>query len=370
MARYLQTLPLDQQELVELQKTLKKLSAMRTRIYVTVLAIGLTLGWSLVATEVSAQSSTRRGTTTKEAPASTPKSATSAHSTDRSSATAGVRSTSTPRSTTTGTSGRNYNDHIKNISIGNNDRPNGNINNKNNDNNNRKPNVAPNTNSKPTNDKKIGSGDNRPGSNSNKFGNNNPPRGKDAKGHSMPRYNRNDPNRHLGYTPFKDGRVIHRPHLYDIAFDYGIRFSNRPVGAVRVRFGGLTLYFSSGVWYNYSNGYYTIYRPPVGTVISYNTIANDLYYVDFEVATNYGIVYYVDSYANFYTPVRNFRTYGTSTSLEVVDAPIGAILYDLPSDYKEIRYNGYTYYVVGNSVFEYIYSASNSWYFRCIGLYK
>ena len=200
--------------------------------------------------------------------------------------------------------------------------------------------------------------------------NNNPKKdNKKPSNYTPPRYNRNDPNRHLGYTPFKDSRIIHRPEPYRNAFDFGVRYSTRPSAAVKVRFGNLTLYFSSGVWYNYSNGYYTVYRPPVGTLIPYNNIANDLYYVDFEMSMDYGTTYYVDSYANFYMPVRNFKTYGNTMNLEVVNAPIGAILYDLPSDYREIVRNGVIYYVVGNSVFEYMYSTYNSWYFRCIGVY-
>ncbi len=386
---------------------------MRTRALTTVIVAILSIGFVFATSELSAQSSTRRGTTGGNSTTSTRSTSTSgsqdrnknvAPSSNRSGNNSGNRnSNNPPKSSTIGTSGRNYNDHISNINTGHKDRPNGNVNTpdrKNGNDKNRPDNNKPGNydnnkpgNNKPGNNKPNNYDNNRPGNNkpgnynghnggnNDRYGGNrgsdnppkiskNPPKDKKPNSYSPPRYNRNDPNRHLGYTPFRDGRVIHRPAPYRSAFDFGVRFSTRPSASIKIRFGGLTLYFSSGVWYNYSNGYYTVYRPPVGTVISYNNIANDLYYVDFEVVMDYGTTYYVDSYANFYMPVRNFRTYGNTVSLEVVNAPIGAILYDLPSDYREIVRNGITYYVVGNSVFEYIYSTAHSWYFRCIGVYK
>lgn len=334
---------------------------MKARFFFTATIAFLTIGLFFASSEISAQSSTRRGSS----------------------------------ESVSGNSGRNYRDHINNINVGNNDRPSGNKSNNKPDNKSvNKPDTKPNTNNpggkvipdnnkpdnkKPGNNINPNNNDryngNRSSSNPPKVTNNppkkkaNPPKGTNR--YTPPRYNRNDPNRYLGYNPFKDGRVIHRPEPYHSSFDLGIRFSTRPSSSIKIRFGGLTLYFSNGVWYNYEKGYYTVYRPPVGTVIPYSSISTNLYYVDFEVAMDYNNVYYVDSYANFYTPVRNFRTYGnTYNSLEVVDAPVGAILYDLPSDYREIVYNGSIYYVIGNSVFEYVYSTSNSWYFRCVGLYK
>ena len=366
---------------------------MRTRFLNTAAVAILSAALVFATTELSAQSSTRRGTTGGNSTSSTRSTSTSG-SQDRNKnvGPSTHNQNNPPRSTTPGSSGRNYNDHMNNINLGKGDRPKGNDNSNfnrpgGNDNKN-KPGNNDNKN-KPGN--KPSGNDNRPGGNNynsnhpngdggtyhgNRGGTNppkivnNPPKDNHPKGYNPPRYDRHDPNRYLGYNPFRDGRIIHRPEPYHSAFDFGIGFSTRPSAAVKIRFGGLTLYFSSGVWYNYSSGYYTVYRPPVGTTIAYNTIANNLYYVDFEVPMDYGITYYVDSYANFYMPVRNFRTYGNTITLKVVDAPIGAILYDLPSDYKEIVYNGITYYLVGNSVFEYIYSTANSWYFRCIGIYN
>lgn len=352
---------------------------MKTRFLTTAAVAILSSALVFATTELSAQSSTRRGST--------------GGNKETSIKAGGNRNADTPpKSTTTGSSGRNYNDHINNINLGSNDRPGGN---------NRsggKPNGNDNKNKPNNNDNKnrpgnYGSSNDKPNNhgNDNYHGNRgdvNPPKATPPKAnqpksnqpkanpprepnrYNPPRYDRHDPNRYLGYNPFRDGRIIHRPNLYAPEYDFGIRFSTRPSASIKIRFGGLTLYFSSGVWYNYSDGYYTVHRPPIGTIIPYKNISGNLYYVDFEVPMDYGTTYYVDSYANFYMAVRNFRTYGSVESLQVVNAPVGAILYDLPSDYQEIEYNGRIYYLVGNSVFDYVYSTANSWYFRCIGLYQ
>lgn len=260
--------------------------------------------------------------------------------------------------------GRNYNDHMGNIrtesGIGSNNRPNnGNIN--------RPDNNRPNNGNvnRPDNNRPNNGNVNRP--------NNNGPRptyyagrGGDAatKLPPPPKYDRMNPNRHLGYNPFRDGRLIHRPAPIPTYFDYGYRVVSRPRHYFKVRINGMSMYFWGGVWYWHAYGYYNIHRPPVGTRIPISYIAESLYPVDFEYSSGlFAQNYYVDSYANFYVQVSNYQ-------LEVVDAPDGAILYDMPSDYKEIVYYGRTYYVVGNSIFEYVYTNANSWYFRAVGIYR
>ena len=126
----------------------------------------------------------------------------------------------------------------------------------------------------------------------------------------------------------------------------------------------LLLFFWDGVWYNYSGGVYGVHRPPVGTVIPISYISSSLYPGDFEYEpVGYRRNYYVDSYANFYIQVNSYE-------LKVVDAPEGAILYDMPSDYTVVLHHGRTYYKVGSSIFEYVYTNANSWYFRAVGIYR
>ena len=124
-------------------------------------------------------------------------------------------------------------------------------------------------------------------------------------------------------------------------------------GGYAMRYGSIVL----GIIYN-------VHRPPVGTRIPISDIAPYLYEVDFEYYSGMNTrTYYVDSYANFYVQVNSYE-------LQVVNAPDGAVLYDMPSDYKELVYDGSVYYVIGNSIFEYVYSNANSWYFRAVGIYR
>ena len=270
--------------------------------------------------------------------------------------------------------GRNYNDHMGNIrtesGIGSNNRPDNNR--PNNGNVNRPDNNRP-DNNRPNNGNVNRPDNNRPNNGNVNRPNNNGPRptyyagrGGDAatKLPPPPKYDRMNPNRHLGYNPFRDGRLIHRPAPIPTYFDYGYRVVSRPRHYFKVRINGMSMYFWGGVWYWHAYGYYNIHRPPVGTRVPISYIAESLYPVDFEYSSGlFAQNYYVDSYANFYVQVSNYQ-------LEVVDAPDGAILYDMPSDYKEIVYYGRTYYVVGNSIFEYVYTNANSWYFRAVGIYR
>ena len=179
-----------------------------------------------------------------------------------------------------------------------------------------------------------------------------------------PKYDRNNPNRHLGYTPFRDGRTIHRPAPVHVYYDYGRYYRVLPKHHYHTTIAGLLLYFWDGVWYNYSGGVYGVHRPPVGTVIPISYISSSLYPVDFEYEpVGYRRNYYVDSYSNFYIQVNSYE-------LKVVDAPEGAILYDMPSDYTVVLHHGRTYYKVGSSIFEYVYTNANSWYFRAVGIYR
>ncbi|MBO4692594.1 MAG: hypothetical protein J5604_07480 [Bacteroidales bacterium] len=179
-----------------------------------------------------------------------------------------------------------------------------------------------------------------------------------------PKYDRSNPNRHLGYTPFRDGRTIHRPAPVHVYYDYGRYYRVLPKHHYHTTIAGLLLYFWDGVWYNYADGVYGVHRPPVGTVIPISYISSSLYPVDFEYeSVGYRRNYYVDSYSNFYIQINSYE-------LKVVDAPEGAILYDMPSDYTVVLHHGRTYYKVGSSIFEYVYTNANSWYFRAVGIYR
>lgn len=393
---------------------------MKTNTIYTALVATIATVLTFTATSVaSAQSSSRRnnsgGNTTatqrssdtrqKAAQVSQPRANNNNSVQDRRTVNTQDRKTSTPQNRTTVTNkntsssdrnatisrrdnsgvntGRNYNDHMGNVRTqsgietrGKDNRPNnGNVTNNRPDNkpNNNRPDVHPDNkpNNKPNNNrtepdrKPNGNITHRPGTDgprptyyAGRGGNS------ASKLPPAPRFDRANPNRHLGYNPFRDGRIIHRPAPIHIYYDYGYRYDVRPRNYYKYRINGMSMYFWGGVWYWHAYGYYNVHRPPVGTRIPISDIAPYLYEVDYDFYSGiHTRTYYVDSYANFYVQVNSYE-------LQVVNAPDGAVLYDMPSDYREIVYDGSVYYVIGNSIFEYVYSNANSWYFRAVGIYR
>ena len=392
---------------------------MKTNTIYTALVATIATVLTFTATSVaSAQSSSRRnnsgGNTTatqrssdtrqKAAQVSQPRANNNNSVQDRRTVNTQDRKTSTPQNRTTVTNkntssdrnatisrrdnsgvntGRNYNDHMGNVRTqsgietrGKDNRPNnGNVTNNRPDNkpNNNRPDIRPDNkpNNKPNNNrpepdrKPNGNITHRPGTDgprptyyAGRGGNS------ASKLPPAPRFDRANPNRHLGYNPFRDGRIIHRPAPIHIYYDYGYRYDVRPRIYYKYRINGMSMYFWGGVWYWHAYGYYNVHRPPVGTRIPISDIAPYLYEVDYDFYSGiHTRTYYVDSYANFYVQVNSYE-------LQVVNAPDGAVLYDMPSDYREIVYDGSVYYVIGNSIFEYVYSNANSWYFRAVGIYR
>ena len=388
---------------------------MKTNTIYTALVATIATVLTFTATSVaSAQSSSRRnnsgGNTTatqrssdtrqKAAQVSQPRANNNNSVQDRKSVNPQDRKTSTPQNRTTVTNkntssdrnatisrrdnsgvntGRNYNDHMGNVRTqsgietrGKDNRPNnGNVTNNRPDNkpNNNRPDIRPDNkpnNNRPEPDRKPnGNITHRPGTDgprptyyAGRGGNS------ASKLPPAPRFDRANPNRHLGYNPFRDGRIIHRPAPIHIYYDYGYRYDVRPRIYYKYRINGMSMYFWGGVWYWHAYGYYNVHRPPVGTRIPISDIAPYLYEVDYDFYSGiHTRTYYVDSYANFYVQVNSYE-------LQVVNAPDGAVLYDMPSDYREIVYDGSVYYVIGNSIFEYVYSNANSWYFRAVGIYR
>lgn len=323
----------------------------------------------------------RRTVNTQDRKTSTPQNRTTV--TNRNTSSSDRNATISRRDNSGVNTGRNYNDHMGNVRTqsgietrGKDNRPNnGNVTNNRPDNkpNNNRPDVHPDNkpNNKPNNNrtepdrKPNGNITHRPGTDgprptyyAGRGGNS------ASKLPPAPRFDRANPNRHLGYNPFRDGRIIHRPAPIHIYYDYGYRYDVRPRNYYKYRINGMSMYFWGGVWYWHAYGYYNVHRPPVGTRIPISDIAPYLYEVDYDFYSGiHTRTYYVDSYANFYVQVNSYE-------LQVVNAPDGAVLYDMPSDYREIVYDGSVYYVIGNSIFEYVYSNANSWYFRAVGIYR
>ena len=163
---------------------------------------------------------------------------------------------------------------------------------------------------------------------------------------------------------------------------FGHRVHALPRGYRTIRVGGLDYYYYDGIYYRpYTLGGYYVCRPPRGTTIAstlfnvaltaiaINTIRNEV-----ERATraaelarvystgNTGYVlrntddYYVTNVANQVNQEYYYQD-GVFYILQngqyyVIDAPIGALVTQIPADYDEVEIDGKTYYVVEETVYK------------------
>ena len=163
---------------------------------------------------------------------------------------------------------------------------------------------------------------------------------------------------------------------------FGHRLRSLPRGYMTMRVGGIDYYYYDGIYYRpYWLGGYYVCRPPRGTVfastlfnvaltaIAINTIRDEVQRAQRAAAlsTVYGnkntgyVVRTSDDYYNtnlsnqlgqeyyyqdgvFYI-LRNGEYY-------VIEAPIGALVTEIPADYDEIELDGKTYYQVENTLYK------------------
>ena len=163
---------------------------------------------------------------------------------------------------------------------------------------------------------------------------------------------------------------------------FGHRVHSLPRGYMTMRVGGLDYYSYDGIYYRpYRLGGYYICRPPRGTTIAstlfnvaltaiaINTIRNEIDRAQraaelsriYSTANNGYVIrtsddYYSGNIANqlnqeyyyqdgvFYV-LRNGQYY-------VIEAPIGALVTEIPADYDEIELGGKTYYLVEDTLFK------------------
>ena len=164
---------------------------------------------------------------------------------------------------------------------------------------------------------------------------------------------------------------------------FGYRLRALPVGYSELRIGNHRYFFHNGVYYRrYWLGGYMVCRPPVGTVIS-NTLLN----VALTAATINAYERAADRIAqavalsNAYAVANTNRKYtalgeqvyvnNVSNQLNqqyyyqdgvfytlsngqyyVIEAPIGALVTEIPDDYEELVLNGVTYYLVENTLYK------------------
>ena len=176
----------------------------------------------------------------------------------------------------------------------------------------------------------------------------------------------------------------HRPipyHHYGYHY-FGHRIHTLPIGYSLIRIGYRDYYYYDGIYYRpYWDGGYYICRPPLGTriaatlfdvamtTIAINTIRNEIeraraaaelssYYA--AQNANY-VVRTSDDYYNANLVNQAGQNYyyqdGVFYTLKdgeycVIEAPIGALVDEIPEDYDEIELGGKTYYQVEDTLFK------------------
>lgn len=111
---------------------------------------------------------------------------------------------------------------------------------------------------------------------------------------------------------------------------WGATIGQRPSAALSIRFGNVSFFYHSGIFYSHYNNAYRVVRPPVGIRI------HSLPYGYRSIMMGRRHYYYY--YGAFYV-----RPYGYS-GYEVVSPPLGAIVDALPDGYEIRNVNGYEYY--------------------------
>ncbi len=184
------------------------------------------------------------------------------------------------------------------------------------------------------------------------------------------------------YTrPYLEPRHTPMPsHRYGDHY-FGYRLNTLPRGYATMRVGGLDYYYYDGIYYRpYRTGGYYVVRPPRGTAIAstlfnvaltaivINTIRNEV-----ERAQRAAALAQVYSTANTGYVLRNTDDYVTNVANQlnqeyyyqdgvfyilqngqyyVIEAPIGALVTQIPNDYDEIELDGRTYYIVENTLYK------------------
>ena len=163
---------------------------------------------------------------------------------------------------------------------------------------------------------------------------------------------------------------------------FGHRIHSLPRGYVTMRVGGLDYYYYDGIYYRpYRAGGYYICRPPRGTTIAstlfnvaltaiaINTIRNEIERAQraaelsrvYSTANNGYVIRTSDDYytGNIATQLNQEYYYqdGVFYILQngqyyVIEAPIGALVTEIPADYDEIELDGETYYLVENTLYK------------------
>lgn len=173
----------------------------------------------------------------------------------------------------------------------------------------------------------------------------------------QPRQHKPDAMQYHNKPPKPRGHAYQRPHLeprhrpvpaYRYGNHYfGHRLRTLPPGYRLIRVRDLDYYYYNGIYYRpYPLGGYYVCRPPMGTAIAstlfdvaltavvINALRSDSASRDREYYYQDG-VFYILKNGHYY----------------VIEAPIGALVTEIPADYEEVEIDGKTYYRVEDTLF-------------------
>lgn len=201
--------------------------------------------------------------------------------------------------------------------------------------------TKPSGNNKPSGDLNRPSGNHQRPSGSVSRPSGNPQR---PSGHRPPG-NISGPSRPSGPAPvMKPGLKPHN-HWKPSGHYYGHRIKVLPARARSYVYSGRTYYVLDDIWYRLHNGYYVVSRPPVGTVLAANLIA-DIVWTAVRFANN------VVPQASYFYQDGVFYTLGADGRYYVIVPPIGALIERLPDDYEVISIGGNEYYRVDDTIYQ------------------
>ena len=176
--------------------------------------------------------------------------------------------------------------------------------------------------------------------------------------------------------PYVNDRPMMAPYHFG-RHNYGYRIHEIPLGARVVRYRGHRYYNYGGIWYRRYRGDYIIVRPPFGERIAMsmfnfalagiwvNNVISDIRKMEraAELAKAYASVnsdYVVRNASEMSYAADNVNYYyndGVFYVLDgndyvVIEAPIGALVSEIPEDYEEIVVGKEKYYKVDNILFK------------------
>ena len=164
---------------------------------------------------------------------------------------------------------------------------------------------------------------------------------------------------------------------------YGYRIKTLPSRVVKHVYRGLTYYLYDNIWYRPYGEYYVVARPPFGTLLAANliadmawTIAKLSYYntltqpraqVAVGLAGQLGLSQsYADASTTYYYQDGVFYSIAPDGQYYVIVPPAGALVEKLPEDFETIYLGGEKYFKVDDTIYQFTVSEGKP-YFEVIG---